>query len=182
MTEVGAPRSTALLLFLLVSTTASFEPTADCAVDLDGLPPANPHTGSAADTGSVNGWRLTSAEHQHLDAGTLCNIERISLTEWRDRYMVGGETIEPAAPVVILMPQGRQAAFHKICARDELLRRFGGKIVTLSSANSHSYDKIKVPFDHYVNTMIDPVGTNVSNHPHHRRHRVWQTDNVSLHD
>lgn len=106
------------------------------------------------------GWRNPPPEHERFDTGTMCSIERVPLRVWEERYARGNP--EPD-PVVIVAPRGYQHEFRTICARDELLRRFQNKIVTLSSANSHSYDKERVEFGRYVNEMIDPVTSDVRN-------------------
>lgn len=114
---------------------------------------------TATDEANSGGWRNPPPEHERFDTGTMCSIERVPLRVWEERYARGSR--EPD-PVVIVAPRGHQHEFRTICARDELLRRFHNKIVTLSSANSHSYDKEKVEFGRYVHEMIDPVTSDVS--------------------
>eukprot|EP00038_Savillea_parva_P025495 m.47944 g.47944 ORF g.47944 m.47944 type:complete len:351 (+) comp6942_c0_seq2:151-1203(+) len=103
------------------------------------------------------GWRLPPRHHRTLDAGTVCNMNRLAHASWLQRMDDTDGRYEPHEPVIITMPVMRQARFRDICHRTELLRRFGHKNVTLASANSHSYDKRSVLFETYVNSMLEPM-------------------------
>ena len=46
--------------------------------------------------------------------------------------------------------------FRAMCSKDELLKSFGSSIVTLSSANSYSYEKRDITFETYANEMMGP--------------------------
>jgi hypothetical protein len=183
---LNAARDAALLLLIAMlhgsqSTRGSSETTADCAADstvdesaLNGGEDVvevatvdTTNTRQRQDSSGVQGmgnggWRRPSTEHKALDTGAVCNIKQVTLTTWQDRHFTPGGSIEPDGPIVIRVPVEDQAEFRYICTRAELLRRFGHKAVTLSSANSHSYDKLKVPFSEYVYTMIEPMGIRVS--------------------
>lgn len=47
------------------------------------------------------------------------------------------------------------AAF-KVTSRYELLERFADTTVTLSTANTFSYEKLEIPFAEYLDRMLEP--------------------------
>ena len=46
--------------------------------------------------------------------------------------------------------------FRALCRRDQILEDWGDKIVVLSAANSYSYEKRKITFQTYCDTMMNP--------------------------
>ncbi|NXX85452.1 JMJD8 protein, partial [Urocolius indicus] len=46
--------------------------------------------------------------------------------------------------------------FRALCTRDKLLAAFGTRPVRLSTANTFSYRKVDVPFQHYVEQLLQP--------------------------
>lgn len=101
------------------------------------------------------GWGLPPDHHAALDTGTLCNIRRVTAAEWPSMF----RSLDQGVPVVITDYTANQnGPFRRICHRDELLRRYGSNTVTLSSANTHSYDKSKRPFSEYLEYTTTPIG------------------------
>lgn len=101
------------------------------------------------------GWGLPPDHHTVLDTGTLCNMRRVTAAEWPHMF----RSLDQDEPVVITDYRANQhGRFRQICHRDELLRRYGSNTVTLSSANTHSYDKSKRPFSEYLEYTTTPIG------------------------
>ncbi|ETE64722.1 JmjC domain-containing protein 8, partial [Ophiophagus hannah] len=46
--------------------------------------------------------------------------------------------------------------FQAQCTKDQLLARFGEHLVRLSTANTYSYRKVDLPFQDYVDHLLEP--------------------------
>uniref|UniRef100_A0A452H6D2 Uncharacterized protein n=1 Tax=Gopherus agassizii TaxID=38772 RepID=A0A452H6D2_9SAUR len=46
--------------------------------------------------------------------------------------------------------------FQALCTRNKLLAEFGDRLVRLSTANTYSYHKVDVPFQEYVEHLLEP--------------------------
>ncbi|NXT26159.1 JMJD8 protein, partial [Syrrhaptes paradoxus] len=57
---------------------------------------------------------------------------------------------------VILRGVTDNSAFRALCTRDKLLAAFGARSVRLSTANTYSYRKVDVPFQEYVEHLLEP--------------------------
>ncbi|XP_065268272.1 jmjC domain-containing protein 8 isoform X2 [Emys orbicularis] len=81
-----------------------------------------------------------------------CTVER------RDASLTYSQFIDQYAfsrPVVI---QGitDNSEFQALCTRNKLLAEFGDRLVRLSTANTYSYRKVDVPFQEYVEHLLEP--------------------------
>ncbi|KAM9125301.1 jmjC domain-containing protein 8 isoform 2-T2 [Pangshura tecta] len=81
-----------------------------------------------------------------------CTVER------RDASLTYSQFIDQYAfsrPVVI---QGitDNSEFQALCTRNKLLAEFGDRLVRLSTANTYSYHKVDVPFQEYVEQLLEP--------------------------
>jgi hypothetical protein len=76
------------------------------------------------------GWDLPPQYHKHLDSGTLCNLERITVDRWEKHQMWKTATL----PVVLIAPQ-RSPEFSQICTKSGLLERYNDTEVILSSVS-----------------------------------------------
>eukprot|EP00041_Stephanoeca_diplocostata_P023791 m.591852 g.591852 ORF g.591852 m.591852 type:complete len:263 (+) comp22386_c0_seq7:543-1331(+) len=85
-----------------------------------------------------------------------CTIPRVSVKEWT-RLAPSATTLKTPFIITDFYDNHVAGGFGEICARSELLKRYGSKTVTLASANSHSYDKKKTTFDTYIHEMIEPI-------------------------
>ncbi|KAJ7414907.1 jumonji domain containing 8 [Willisornis vidua] len=57
---------------------------------------------------------------------------------------------------VILGGVTDNSAFRALCSREKLLAAFGPLLVRLSTANTYSYRKVDVPFQEYVERLLQP--------------------------
>ncbi|XP_075624250.1 jmjC domain-containing protein 8 isoform X2 [Balearica regulorum gibbericeps] len=57
---------------------------------------------------------------------------------------------------VILRGVTDNSAFRALCTREKLLAAFGARPVRLSTANTYSYRKVDVPFQEYVEQLLEP--------------------------
>uniref|UniRef100_A0A8C9F604 Jumonji domain containing 8 n=1 Tax=Pavo cristatus TaxID=9049 RepID=A0A8C9F604_PAVCR len=48
------------------------------------------------------------------------------------------------------------SAFQALCTRQKLLAAYGERLVRLSTANTYSYRKVDVPFQEYVERLLQP--------------------------
>uniref|UniRef100_A0A8C4W4T8 Jumonji domain containing 8 n=1 Tax=Gopherus evgoodei TaxID=1825980 RepID=A0A8C4W4T8_9SAUR len=81
-----------------------------------------------------------------------CTVER------RDASLTYSQFIDQYAfsrPVII---QGitDNSEFQALCTRNKLLTEFGDRLVRLSTANTYSYHKVDVPFQEYVEHLLEP--------------------------
>jgi hypothetical protein len=107
---------------------------------------------SAAD--STDDWhtetRLTDAP---------CNVERLPMAEFDNVFF----RAHIDRPFVLVGAADRQSAIQAATQRAALLASLGDHVVTLSSSNTFSYVKRKVPLRHYVDEMRDDHGSHLSN-------------------
>ncbi|XP_073721188.1 jmjC domain-containing protein 8-like [Misgurnus anguillicaudatus] len=119
-----------LSLLLLVQIQSSFEST---------------------DAPNVNdgGWGM---DFNMEDEGE-CNIEirdvnSITYTEFINEYAY--------TKPVILRGLTDNSNFRLLCSKSYLLREYGEKTVRLSTANTHSYQKVDVRFEEFVRFLLTP--------------------------
>nr|XP_048722190.1 jmjC domain-containing protein 8 isoform X3 [Caretta caretta] len=98
-----------------------------------------------------NGGWLTN-KYLALMEEDHCTVER------RDASLTYSQFIDQYAfsrPVVI---QGitDNSEFQALCTRNKLLAEFGDRLVRLSTANTYSYRKVDVPFQEYVEHLLEP--------------------------
>ncbi|XP_034640782.1 jmjC domain-containing protein 8 isoform X2 [Trachemys scripta elegans] len=98
-----------------------------------------------------NGGWLTN-KYLALMEEDHCTVER------RDASLTYSQFIDQYAfsrPVVI---QGitDNSEFQALCTRNKLLAEFGDRLVRLSTANTYSYHKVDVPFQEYVEHLLEP--------------------------
>lgn len=119
-----------LLVLLLVQLQSSFEST----------------NGSSVDDG---GWEM---DFSIGDEGE-CNIEirdvnSITFPEFIKEYAY--------TKPVILRGLTDNGNFRFLCSKSNLLREYGDKTVRLSTANTHSYNKVDVQFEEFVKFLLTP--------------------------
>ncbi|XP_074053181.1 jmjC domain-containing protein 8 isoform X3 [Macrotis lagotis] len=57
---------------------------------------------------------------------------------------------------VILQRLTNNSLFRDLCSREKLLAEFGAARIRLSTANTHSYHKVDLPFQDYVEQLLRP--------------------------
>ncbi|EDL22458.1 RIKEN cDNA 2610003J06, isoform CRA_b [Mus musculus] len=80
-----------------------------------------------------------------------CTVERrahITYSEFMQHYAF----LKP----VILQGLTDNSKFRALCSRENLLASFGDNIVRLSTANTYSYQKVDLPFQEYVEQLLQP--------------------------
>nr|CAB3257803.1 bifunctional arginine demethylase and lysyl-hydroxylase JMJD6-A [Phallusia mammillata] len=80
---------------------------------------------------------------------SICNVDRrgkISQTEFLEKYAF--------TKPVILTGVSDNAEFQKLCENERLLKDHGNKVVTLSTANTHSYEKFQMTFADYMEKVF----------------------------
>nr|XP_046270395.1 jmjC domain-containing protein 8 isoform X2 [Scatophagus argus] len=102
-------------------------------------------------SGDGGGWSLNS-DFRLLDEGP-CNIDvwdRSSLShqQFIERYAYSRP--------VILRGLTDNTRFRSLCSKSSLLEQYGDRRVRLSTANTHSYRKVDVPFQEYVDVLLRP--------------------------
>ena len=86
-----------------------------------------------------------------------CNIPRVSnITE--DQFLFSFAFKMP----VIVENATNNSLFQRMCEKDKLLDAYGDKTITLSTANTHSYDKVDITFREYMNRILMPQDYNKS--------------------
>ncbi|XP_023369508.1 jmjC domain-containing protein 8 isoform X1 [Otolemur garnettii] len=94
------------------------------------------------------GWRRgepAAAEEER------CTVERradLTYAEFVQHYAF----LRP----VILQGLTDNSRFRALCSRERLLASFGESVVRLSTANTYSYQKVDLPFQEYVEQLLDP--------------------------
>ncbi|XP_034395553.1 jmjC domain-containing protein 8 isoform X2 [Cyclopterus lumpus] len=111
---------------------------------------------AAGPPGDGGGWSLKS-DLRLQDEG-LCNIDvldgsSLSHQQFLERYAF----VRP----VILRGLTDNTRFRSSCSRSRLLQEYGGKNVRLSTANTHSYRKVDVPLQEYVDVWLRPQSADV---------------------
>ncbi|XP_059572558.1 jmjC domain-containing protein 8 isoform X3 [Alligator mississippiensis] len=81
-----------------------------------------------------------------------CTVERADAALSYARFV---ERFAFSRPVVI-RGLTDNAAFRALCTRDRLLAAFGQRRVRLSTANTYSYRKVDMPFQEYVEHLLEP--------------------------
>ncbi|KAI7803670.1 jmjC domain-containing protein 8 isoform X1 [Triplophysa rosa] len=119
-----------LLVLLLIQLQSSFEST----------------KGSSVDDGE---WAV---DFSMGDEGE-CNIEirdvnSITYTEFIKEYAY--------TKPVILRGLTDNSNFRFLCSKSNLLKEYGEKTVRLSTANTHSYNKVDVQFEEFVKFLLTP--------------------------
>ncbi|XP_034987848.1 jmjC domain-containing protein 8 isoform X2 [Zootoca vivipara] len=96
------------------------------------------------------GW-LTSSRSVLMEEDS-CTVER------RDATLTYSQFIEQYAfsRPVILQGITDNSEFQAQCTKDKLLTRFGDRPVRLSTANTYSYHKVDLPFQEYVDQLLEP--------------------------
>uniref|UniRef100_A0A803TTF3 Jumonji domain containing 8 n=1 Tax=Anolis carolinensis TaxID=28377 RepID=A0A803TTF3_ANOCA len=81
-----------------------------------------------------------------------CTIER------RDASLTYSEFIQQYAfsRPVILQGITDNSEFQAQCTKEELLAKFGDRPIRLSTANTYSYQKVDLPFQEYVDQLLEP--------------------------
>ncbi|XP_054849636.1 jmjC domain-containing protein 8 [Eublepharis macularius] len=99
---------------------------------------------------SDGGW-LTSG-HASLLEEDSCTVER------RDASLTYSQFIEQYAfsRPVILQGITNNTEFQACCTKEKLSARFGDHLVRLSTANTYSYRKVDLPFQDYVDQLLEP--------------------------
>ncbi|KAM6424323.1 jmjC domain-containing protein 8 isoform 4-T4 [Liasis olivaceus] len=96
------------------------------------------------------GWR--TSRHAALSEDGSCTVER------RDSTLTFAQFIQQYAfsRPVILQGLTDNTEFQAQCTKDQLLARFGEHLVRLSTANTYSYHKVDLPFQDYVDHLLEP--------------------------
>ncbi|XP_059167485.1 jmjC domain-containing protein 8-like [Physella acuta] len=97
------------------------------------------------------GWFTSKADM--LAFPGPCDIEvreasGLSQEEFLDRYAFDRP--------VVLRGATDNKVFQDLCRKDALLNEHSSKRIRLSSANTHSYDKVDVTLEYYVNHVMKP--------------------------
>ncbi|XP_028842700.1 jmjC domain-containing protein 8-like [Denticeps clupeoides] len=97
------------------------------------------------------GWSQ-GAEFSLKDEGP-CNIDIRDLTS-----LTHGEFLQQYAYTRPLIIRGitDNTRFRFLCSRASLLSEYGDRTVRLSTANTHSYSKVDVPFEQFVEFLLTP--------------------------
>ncbi|CAK8694413.1 unnamed protein product [Clavelina lepadiformis] len=103
-------------------------------------------------------WQLpgqsTSTVTTHSDICNIVKIGKISQLEFLDTYAYK----EP----VVFTNITDNSLFQSLCEKQRLIDDYGHKTVTLSTANTHSYDKVEMKFGEYVERVLRPQDFNKS--------------------
>jgi len=110
--------------------------------------------GACTDGASDGGW--DQAASPMLDT-SFCNIRRVDLP--RDASRLRSSSVLKR-PVIFRRPDGAggNAAARRATERHRLVEAHGGDTVVLSSANTYSYDKRRVPLAHYLEEGREYMG------------------------
>lgn len=111
---------------------------------------------AAGPPGDGGGWSLKS-ELRLQDEG-LCNIDVLDASALSHRQFL--ERYAFNRPV-ILRGLTDNTRFRTSCSRSRLLEEYGGRRVRLSTANTHSYRKVDVPLQEYVDVWLRPQSADV---------------------
>ncbi|XP_042294628.1 jmjC domain-containing protein 8 isoform X2 [Sceloporus undulatus] len=100
------------------------------------------------------GW-LTS-RHAALMEEETCTVER------RDTSLTYAQFIQQYAfsRPVILQGITDNSEFQSQCTKERLLAKFGDHPIRLSTANTYSYRKVDLPFQEYVDQLLEPQDLN----------------------
>jgi len=99
---------------------------------------------------SNGGWDHDSMSFLYT---TRCNIDRRDFTELTaEGFFSQYSTKRP----VILLNVVDNSKFRHLCQKELLLRDYGHLNIVLSTANTHSYEKMQVPFVTYIEEMMGP--------------------------
>ncbi|XP_067931520.1 jmjC domain-containing protein 8-like [Watersipora subatra] len=98
---------------------------------------------------SQNEWYIDQLAEQGP-----CNIEvrdsaSLSQREFIDVYAY-------TKPVIISYNDDWNKVFQSECSKENMLKKYGEKIIRLSSANTHSYRKRDVTLQYYVEELLKP--------------------------
>ena len=63
---------------------------------------------------------------------------------------------------VIFVNATDNALFQELCEKNQLLKNYGDRTITLSTANTHSYDKVDILFKEYMDRIFVPQDYNKS--------------------
>ena len=86
-----------------------------------------------------------------------CNIPRvINITQEEFLFSYAFEM------PVIFENATDNSKFQKMCEKENLLNEYGDKTITLSTANTHSYDKVDITFREYMSRILAPQDYNKS--------------------
>jgi hypothetical protein len=140
-----------LLAARALVVVAAAEETRACAATADDDAAADGRA-SCSPTDS-HGWKRYDSP---MDGP--CTIDRVDAAEMS--FATFTSTYKDRKPVVLTGMRARNAAFRELCAKDALLSRWGDANVTLSTANTHSYEKTAEPLRTYVRTRLAPQRPN----------------------
>ncbi|XP_035696024.1 jmjC domain-containing protein 8-like [Branchiostoma floridae] len=103
---------------------------------------------------SNGGW-YTDTENLIAQPGP-CNIDV------RDESLTQRDFLQKYAEKapVIFRSVTDNSNFRKLCSKSSLVENYGSKEVILSSANTYSYTKVPVSFQHYVEEILRPQDAN----------------------
>ncbi|KAL2100886.1 hypothetical protein ACEWY4_002647 [Coilia grayii] len=101
-------------------------------------------------SGDDGGW--SSGNHSLTDEGP-CNIDvkhhtSLTYSQFLEQYAY--------TKPVILKGITDNTRFRFLCSKYNLLREYSENTVRLSTANTHSYRKVDVPFDEFVKFLLRP--------------------------
>eukprot|EP01119_Soliformovum_irregulare_P016416 TRINITY_DN4742_c0_g1_i1.p1 TRINITY_DN4742_c0_g1~~TRINITY_DN4742_c0_g1_i1.p1 ORF type:complete len:273 (+),score=57.36 TRINITY_DN4742_c0_g1_i1:3-821(+) len=87
----------------------------------------------------------------HL-VSSICSFERVhdlSNAEFLSKY-------EGKKPVIITVDPSRNSAFKEACSKHNLIESYGDVKIILSTANTHSYDKVQSTLGEYIDKHMGP--------------------------
>lgn len=154
--------STLVVLSALTVVVSTEYAVTDCSSSSSSAS-ASASAGANPDPDPLTGWRAPPSHHLELDSD-VCNIPKVTLGEWQlyltDREAKRGKSTgreQPIEPMIITYDvETLNAEFVRRCRKGELLRLYANSTITLSSANTHSYEKRATTLDTYLATMMAP--------------------------
>ena len=80
-----------------------------------------------------------------------CNIPKVVGIS-QEQFLVHYAFTSP----VIIINATDNSHFRSLCSKKRLLQDHGDKVITLSTANTHSYDKVDITFTEYMQQILKP--------------------------
>eukprot|EP01095_Lingulamoeba_sp_RSL-Kostka_P003304 TRINITY_DN14301_c0_g1_i1.p1 TRINITY_DN14301_c0_g1~~TRINITY_DN14301_c0_g1_i1.p1 ORF type:complete len:324 (+),score=55.32 TRINITY_DN14301_c0_g1_i1:138-974(+) len=100
-------------------------------------------------TYSLYGWEL---DNEFEDFSNVCSIDKIknpSLEKFINEYLL------KERPLIIEVDPTENKLFRELTSKENLLKYFGDSLITLSSANTFSYDKSFTTLKYYIENSMN---------------------------
>lgn len=100
---------------------------------------------------NINTWKQHDAKYDIIEDQGNCNIERVNHIT-NEEFLTNYAYNKP----VIISTENSNEYFKQLCERYQLLKDYGDKKIVLSTANTHSYDKLEMTLEQYIENTLYP--------------------------